>query len=192
MQFFLRREIAKSAAMRFAIPGQIINLGVGIPLLTLEFIEGQNFVHTEGGAIGVVSGAKSESCTDAGGNACGVKDGGCFFDSVMSFSVIRRGLVDVAIIGAVEVDIDGNVCNCSIGGRVFGPGGAVDLLRSAKRAVIAMTHCNPYGECKIKRKSAAPVTINLFDKGFFVVTERGIYEVKSGELTTISGDPICF
>lgn len=192
MQSFLRREIAKRAAMRFVIPGQIINLGVGIPLLSLEFIESQNLVHTEGGAIGVVSGAKSESCTDAGGNACGVKDGGCFFDSVMSFSVIRRGLVDVAIIGAVEVDIAGNVCNCSIGGRVFGIGGAVDLLRSAKRSIIAMTHCNPCGEYKIKRKSAAPVTINLFDKGFFVVTERGVYELKRGELTTISGDPICF
>ena len=157
------------------LPGSgVVNLGIGIPLRVLPHIRFRPglWVHTEGGVFGLV--AAGSGAADAAGNPCGVRAGGSFFDSAVSFAVIRRGLVDVAVIGALQVDMSGNVCNHS----GFGYGGGLDLMRYARRKIIAMREHGPNGP-KFVRRATLPVT---WSGDLDLVTESCVRHIRGGRV----------
>lgn len=141
--------------------GDIVNLGIGLPTLVSKYVDDKNIVfQSENGMLGLetYNGEKNDNITDAGGSLASIKDGGMFFDSAFSFGVIRGGHVDVTVLGALEVDQEGNLANWIIPGKLVpGMGGAMDLVVGAKKVIIAMQHTNK-GRKKILKKCTLPLT----------------------------------
>src|SRR5262245_51594334 len=138
--------IAKRIAQELR-PGMLINLGIGIPTLVANYVPpGVNvFFQSENGLIGTgpiaEEGMAHPTLTDAGGRPVSALPGACTFDSAMSFGLIRGGHVDMTVLGALQVDEQGQLANWMIPGRMVpGMGGAMDLVTGAKRVVIAMQH----------------------------------------------------
>lgn len=180
-----KQIIAKRIAKELS-DGQLVNLGIGLPTMVANYIpEGIHVVfQSENGMVGM-GGAPAEDkvdlhITNAGGQYSTILPGGVFFDSSMSFSLIRGGHVDVTVLGALEVDQEGNLANWIVPGKMVpGMGGAMDLVVGAKKVIIAMQH-TAKGVPKILKKCTLPLTaksqVNL------IVTELGVMEVTSGGL----------
>lgn len=180
-----KQIIAKRIARELS-DGQLVNLGIGLPTMVANYIpEGIHVVfQSENGMVGM-GGAPAEDkvdlhITNAGGQYSTILPGGVFFDSSMSFSLIRGGHVDVTVLGALEVDQEGNLANWIVPGKMVpGMGGAMDLVVGAKKVIIAMQH-TAKGVPKILKKCTLPLTaksqVNL------IVTELGVMEVTSGGL----------
>jgi acetate CoA/acetoacetate CoA-transferase beta subunit len=144
----------------------------------------QVIFQSENGLLGLGPVAKTENIdpgiTDAGGGFVTVLKGASFFDSATSFGIIRGGHVNVTVLGALEVDAEGNLASWMIPGKkVTGMGGAMDLVVGAKKVIIAMEHLNKNGEHKILKKCQLPLTaanqVNL------IVTEKAVMEVVAGK-----------
>jgi acetate CoA/acetoacetate CoA-transferase beta subunit len=176
----LKEYIAKRAAAELN-NGDVVNLGIGIPTLVPAYLpDGVKVVlQSENGIVGV--GIKPSGTpnplyvTDAGGSPASAALGGAFIDSAVSFGLIRGGHVDCTILGALEVDSEGNLANWLIPGkRVPGMGGAMDLVVGAKKVIVAMEH-TAKGAAKILQKCRLPLTavrcVNL------IITEMGVIEV---------------
>src|ERR1700749_2215219 len=171
--------IAKRVALELR-PGNLVNLGIGIPTLVANYVPpGLNvFFQSENGLIGTgpmpEQGMAHPLLTDAGGRPISALPGASTFDSAMSFALIRGGHLDLTVLGGLQVDAQGHLANWMVPGKlVAGIGGAMDLGSGAKRVIVAMTH-TAKGAPKIVERCELPLTsvrsVNL------IVTELAVIE----------------
>ena len=176
-----KEKIAKRAASEIQ-DGQIINLGIGIPTLIPKYLAGkqQVVVHSENGILGMGNpcrrGTEDRNLIDAGGTYVTMETGGSFFDSVLSFSLVRGGRLDLAVIGALQVSSAGDLANWIIPGKYApGIGGGMELAQKARRLIITTTHTTRDGKPKILEHCDLPLTA----KGCVntIITELAVMEV---------------
>jgi acetate CoA/acetoacetate CoA-transferase beta subunit len=184
--------IAKRIAQELRA-GMLINLGIGIPTLVANYVpQGVNvFFQSENGLIGTgpipEEGMAHPTLTDAGGRPVSALPGACTFDSAMSFGLIRGGHVDMTVLGALQVDGQGQLANWMIPGKMVpGMGGAMDLVTGAKRVVIAMQH-TAKGKSKIVKKCTLPLTCTRAVD--LVVTELAVITFPGGRATLLETAP---
>ncbi len=181
---FIRQRIARRVAQELS-RGDLVNLGIGLPTMVANYVADDLGVifQSENGLVGLgpmpTEGNVDPDLTNAGGQPVTVVPGAAFFDSALSFTIIRGGHVDVTVLGALEVDREGNLANWIIPGKMVpGMGGAMDLVNGAKRVIIAMEHCDKHGQAKILERCQLPLTaarqVNL------IVTEKAVIEVNNG------------
>ncbi|HZR77422.1 3-oxoacid CoA-transferase subunit B [Bradyrhizobium sp.] len=184
--------IARRVALELR-PGNLVNLGIGIPTLVANFVPtGINvFFQSENGLIGTgpipEQGMAHPFLTDAGGRPISALPGASTFDSSMSFGLIRGGHVDITVLGGLQVDADGHLANWMIPGKMVpGMGGAMDLVSGAKRVIIAMQHAAK-GKSKIVRKCTLPLTstrpVDL------VVTDMAVLGFEHGRIKLLETAP---
>ncbi|RST77246.1 3-oxoacid CoA-transferase subunit B [Siminovitchia acidinfaciens] len=188
----IKELIAKRAAQELT-PHSVINLGIGIPTLVPDYLdESQFYLHTENGLLGVTSVAEEDidpNLVNAGKLPVGEAIGAAYFHSADSFAMIRGGHVDVAILGALQVDGSGQVANWAIPGKdIIGVGGAMDLLSGAKKIIITMGHVSKDGSPKFVERCTFPITSTRVAD--VVITDLAVFHWKDGgyELTELMGD----
>ncbi|KGJ48691.1 acetate CoA-transferase [Clostridium sp. NCR] len=188
--------IARRVAKEFE-NGQLINLGIGLPTLTANYIEdGINVTfQSENGMVGMGKVADEDEIdldiTNAGGQYVTINYDGAFFDTAMSFGLIRGGHVDVTVLGALEVDQNGNLANWIVPGKMVpGMGGAMDLVVGAKKVIVAMLH-TAKGKSKILKNCTLPLTAKhvvdmiVTELAVMKVTENGLLVTEISEGVTV-------
>lgn len=159
------RELIAYRCAKFFKNGDFVNLGIGVPLMCVNYLpEGVDlWLEAEIGTVG--SGASPKwsdvdvDVIDAGGQPASVIKGGSVFDHETSFAFIRGGHIDAAVLGTLQVDQKGNIANWVIPGKLApGMGGAMDLCAGVKKIIVATDHCEKNGKSKILKKCTLPLT----------------------------------
>ncbi|MDM5308036.1 3-oxoacid CoA-transferase subunit B [Peribacillus frigoritolerans] len=182
----VRNRIAKRAAKEIH-DGLIVNLGIGIPTLVADHIPQDIHVlfHAENGVLGTgpspEPGKEDPALCNAGGFPITTVMGASYFDSATAFGMIRKGYIDITILGALEVSEKGDLANWIVPGkRVPGMGGAMELAQKAKKVIVLMNHVNKQGESKILKTCSLPLTARksvdliITDMAVMEVTEEGL------------------
>lgn len=175
------KELIARRIAKMLKDGDFVNLGIGLPTEVANYLpEGIEIIlQSENGLTGL-TGLKegdpvNKNLTNAGGVPVGLISGGAIFDSSVSFSLIRGGHVDYTVLGALQVDKEGNLANWIVPGKMVpGMGGAMDLVAGSKKVIIAMNHTQK-GEIKILEKCTLPLT--AAKEVDYIVTELGFMEV---------------
>lgn len=183
-----RMNMAKRAFQELK-KGDVVNLGIGIPTLVADLIQPENgiILHTENGMLGVGpapedGGGAMDYPVNAGKVPVTALKGSSYFDSADSFAMIRGGHIDVAIMGGLQVDEEGNLANWAVPGKpLLGVGGAMDLASGAKKLIITMTHTNSDGSPKVVKKCTLPLTALNAVK--MIITDKAVFEFINGRLT---------
>ena len=181
-----KSRIAERAA-RELHPGEIVNLGIGIPNLIPGFLatDSRVVLHTENGLLGVGPRPGEDELDpdliDAAKQPITALPGASYFDSAESFAMIRGGHIDVAVLGALEVSGRGDIANWAVPGKdVLGVGGAMDLVVGARRVIVTMIATSSRGEPKVVAECTYPLTASgAVD---VIVTELSVFRLRNGEL----------
>ncbi|MCB9595709.1 MAG: CoA transferase subunit B [Sandaracinaceae bacterium] len=205
-----KQQMAERAAKEIE-PGSIVNLGIGLPTLVADYLPDDAGVwfHSENGLLGMgpfpFEGDEDPQLINAGKQTVTVVPGGSTFDSATSFSMIRGGHVDLAILGAMQVAMNGDLANWWIpGGKMMGIGGAMDLASGAERILVLTTHTTKEGDPKLLGACDFPLTAKgCVDR---VITELAVLDVTGdgfrcverapgvteGEVRQKTGAPVTF
>lgn len=181
---FSRDQMAARAAEEIQ-PGTVVNLGIGLPTLVADYLdpEADVWLQSENGLLGMgpfpFEGEEDPQLINAGKQTVTAVAGASFFDSAMSFTMIRGGHVALCILGAMQVSQDGDLANWAVpGGRVMGIGGAMDLASGVERIIVLMRHVTKKGEPKLLRECSYPLTAKgVVDR---VITDLGVFDVADG------------
>lgn len=186
------RDIIARRVAKELKPGNLVNLGIGLPTLVANHLDKdlEVYFQSENGLIGLgphdVDNVDND-LTNAGGQPVTLLEHGMFFDSALSFSIIRGGHVDITVLGALEVDGKGSLASWIVPGKMVpGMGGAMDLVTGAKKVIVAMTHTNK-GIPKIKELCTFPLT--AYKVVDMIVTEYCVLEVKEDGLYLVERHP---
>lgn len=182
-----RELIAKRAAQELVGPC-IVNLGIGVPTLIPQYVDDPTVhLHTENGLLGVGSVDEDNidpNLVNAGKLPVAEQLGSSYFDSAMSFGMIRGGHVDVTVLGVLQADETGQIANWSVPGKdIIGVGGAMDLLSGAKKVICTMTHTTRDGQPKLLRKCEYPITSTR--QVDMIVTDLAVFEFRNGKMYLI-------
>lgn len=188
-----KEQIAKRIAKEIK-NGYYVNLGIGIPTLVANFVRDDIDVdfQSENGILGMgpfpFEGEEDPDLINAGKQTITTLPGASFFDSAMSFSMIRGQHVDLTILGAMEVSHNGDIANWKIPGKmVKGMGGAMDLVASADNIIVAMMHTNKAGESKLLKECSLPLTgVNCVKK---IITNLAVFEVQNNTFKLLERAP---
>ncbi len=176
-----KKQIARRISQELK-DGMYVNLGIGIPTLVANFVPDDIEIElqSENGMLGIGPFPTEEEVDadliNAGKQTVTLRKGGSFFDSALSFGMIRAGKVDLTVLGAMEVADNGDIANWKVPGKmVKGMGGAMDLVASAKNIIVAMQHTDKAGNSKLLPQCSLPITgLKCVKK---VVTDLGVFEI---------------
>ena len=181
----MQELIARRVAQEFH-NNDVVTLGIGLPTKAIQYVapDVHIIVQSENGVLGVGAYQTEETfdphIINAGGIGVTVNPGGCFVDSLMSFNMMRGGHIDITVMGALQVDAEGNLANWCIPGKFTpGMGGAMDLVVGTKRLIIAMEH-TAKGQAKIVQKCTLPLTVA--HKVERIITEKAVFDVDKNGL----------
>lgn len=171
----------KKAAEQFK-NGDIVNLGIGLPTKVANYLPDNVSVilQSENGFLGLgpapAEGEEDPDVMNAGGQPSTILPGGSCFDSATSFAIIRGGHVDITVLGALQVDQEGNLANWMIPGKMVpGMGGAMDLVVGAKKVIVVTEHVTKDGKSKILKKCSLPFTAKK--EVDIIITDMAMFEV---------------
>jgi len=176
---FSTEDMARRAAKEIE-QGAIVNLGIGLPTQVADYLpEVHAWLHSENGLLGMgpfpFDGDEDPNLINAGKQTVTVLPGGSTFDSAASFGMIRGGHVDLAILGAMQISVTGDLANWAVpGGKVLGIGGAMDLASGAKRIIAMMQHVTKKNEHKLVKACDYPLTATKVVS--LVITDLGVFE----------------
>lgn len=189
----IKEIIARRIAKEFK-ENDIVTLGIGLPTEAANYVQdNMNIIfQSENGILGMGKNQTgpdyNKKVVNAGGTFVNVKEGACFYDSQMAFTIMRGGHIDATVLGALQVDEEGSIASWQIPGKfVPGIGGSMDLIVGSKKVIVAMTHTSK-DEIKIVKKCTLPLT--AYKQVNMIVTERCVFEVKEKGLVLTELNPM--